>query len=169
MSKIESPRRTYVPGQLDVHPTLSDLEGIAKRLEFNNRVICSLSLVNLAAWVISAVGSRSLTIALDPSILLMGLLAIVFLSRGSSLVRAGNALYEDVSNELQGRRVSKILAGLNPAPEEETGPESDASLVLRKFARAASMPLVPGQSGPAVYLTVNLLSILLVAFLMRLG
>jgi hypothetical protein len=77
-----------------------------------------------------------------------------------NLRRGGDALFEQISDELHwhvGYRKQKE----NGAVADDDGQLSDARLVLRAFAGAADLPLIPGKFGPAIYAGVNVVFALL--------
>ncbi|MDZ7361412.1 MAG: hypothetical protein ONB46_11925 [candidate division KSB1 bacterium] len=76
-----------------------------------------------------------------------------------NLRRGGDALFEEISDKLHwyvGYRKQKE----NGAAAND-GQPPDARLVLRAFAGAADLPLIPGKFGPAIYAGVNLVFALL--------
>jgi hypothetical protein len=84
---------------------------------------------------------------------------------GESWRKRGDALFEEISDELQWNiRGTRLLKDKSPAKER---PEIQARVVLRTFARASDLPIIPGKFGPAIYITVNLLITFLAIFLPR--
>lgn len=67
--------------------------------------------------------------------------------------RRGDAIFEEISDELQWRVTSKYVERDSTKTFER--PRIDARIRLRDFARASKLMLFPGQYGPALFLTVN--------------
>jgi len=87
---------------------------------------------------------------------LMNLVVIVVFE---NLRKGGDALFEKISDELHwylGYRKQK-----DNGTAANDGQPLDARLVLRAFARAADLPLIPGKFGPAIYAGVNVVIALL--------
>ena len=80
------------------------------------------------------------------------ILAVVY----ETLRKRGNVLFEEISDELQWN-----VQGGGAKPLAEKRPDLNARLVLRTFARASDMPLFPGKLGPALYVILNLVLLLM--------
>lgn len=67
--------------------------------------------------------------------------------------RRGNAIFEEISDELQWRVTSRYVE--QESTESFERPNLDARIRLRDFVRASQLMLFPGQYGPALYMIVN--------------
>ncbi len=87
------------------------------------------------------------------------LVNLVVISVFENLRRGGDALFEEISDELHwhlGYRKQTASGTVTNG-----GQPPDARLVLRAFAQAADLPLIPGKFGPAIYAGVNVVIALL--------
>lgn len=67
--------------------------------------------------------------------------------------RRGNAIFEEISDELQWRVTSTYVE--RDSTETFERPSIEARIRLRDFARASQLMLFPGRNGPALFLAVN--------------
>ena len=97
----------------------------------------------------------------------VGIVCLVSFERAR---REGDAIFEEVSNDLQWRLVT------NRDPREKTDaampaamqkPDIDSRLTIRRFVTASDLPLVPGRMGVTVYAAWFCLSFLVSLFLAR--
>ena len=84
------------------------------------------------------------------------------------LRKNGDALFQEISDELQWRigRKSKLPRSKEPSISSATPqlkvdkyskykPDLDARIILRNFTLASDLPLIPGRFSPAIYIGLN--------------
>ena len=132
-------------------------------------VVCATLLdVALAVdFAISAARRAKSTLDLSFSIVeiaAIAAVAILLVVVHEFLRKRGDAVFEEVSDELQwdttGRRKT------TEAGYAGSRPLLDARITLRSFASSSDLPLVPGKLGPAFYATLNILVLLVSALMM---
>jgi hypothetical protein len=78
-------------------------------------------------------------------------LALVTVLTHEHLRKAGDALFEEISDEFQRRFKSS----------DPTGEYSEARKALRAFSATTDLPLIPGKWGPVIYVLANLLPLVI--------
>ena len=82
--------------------------------------------------------------------------------------KEGDALFEEISDELQWEeQLMRYYQKLADAEPTEGRPFADVKIILRSFARAADLPIIPGKFGPAVYVAASLIMLLIQLWLYR--
>ncbi len=74
--------------------------------------------------------------------------------------KQGDTLFEEISDGLQLQlqlQSVPVVRGTDSLSEGNTMSVLKARLILRTFAQASDLPLVPGKFGAAIYVAVNLL------------
>lgn len=149
----------------DLTVALSRMTDINWRLRKNGLLALLCTLGNFGILVLSL----SLRTTLNEKILttkivflIPALAALLSVGLYETFRREGDALFEEISDELEwdirSRRISAKM------PQEK--PELAVRTVLRKFARASDLPLIPGRFGPAIYAGLNLLLGILQVYLL---
>jgi hypothetical protein len=87
--------------------------------------------------------------------------ALVAIGAYDSVRRKGDVLFEELSDELQWH-VQHFINEPGRKTIAETGtrlnrPHVDLRILLRTYARATSLPLLPGRVGAAIYAFVNVM------------
>lgn len=149
--------------------SLRRLRKLTTRLRLLSMYVFVITLLNVAATLAMLAGARFISYQImSVGELIAALTAVFFLSSllmiviYESLRKSGDALFEEVSDELQwnvgyrGKEVNREAA--------EISPPLDARIILRSFARTTDLPLVPGKYGPAIYAAVNVLSTFFLVF-----
>lgn len=82
-----------------------------------------------------------------------------------TLRRKGEVLFEEISDELHWRQKETHLDSVLARPDQEDRPTLDARVILRSFAYASDLPLIPSKFGPAIYVAINLLLLFMTWYL----
>ncbi len=144
---------------------LADLENItvllARRAHFAF-LFTTLNIVfTLGAQLLflySQQSTASLVVAFT-SIIITSPLCIFLIWQYENWRNRGDLLFEEISDQLQWHVVSQRT---NPdIMTDIRRPDFRARTVLRSFARITHLPFVPGRFGPASYLVLNLILILI--------
>ncbi len=139
----QSPRRFAVPKRL---------EHISKALRTTGQLVFILTLTEFAITLGSRFSlSESIVRTTLASSVLLPLLTLGLLGWYDSLKRRGNALYEELSDELQWH-VQRSVADDGPSAR----PDIEMRVLLRTYVQATNLPLVPGMMGTAVYAAANI-------------
>jgi hypothetical protein len=77
-----------------------------------------------------------------------------------NLRKTGDALFEEISDELQ-RRFKRRTVSDKPSVSGEPSPYLAARITLRSFSSTADLPLVPGKFGPGLYAFVSVVQLIL--------
>jgi hypothetical protein len=148
--------------------SLSDLRYITRQLQRFGLVALTFTVLNFASLIL-CLSLRFLPIRGFTYIvlafylpILTTVIAIFGIVRYDLLRKRGDALFEEISDELQWN-IRKNLA----APTTTDRPELNARVALRSFARATDLPLVPGKYGPGIYGTINFVILFLCFYLLR--
>jgi len=142
---------------------LLQLKEVSLSMRSDGSAIFGFTTGNLAFAVASLfLGPWSLLLA---GSVISGLIALAIAVVYESWRKQGDALFEEISDELQWNiRGTRLLQDKSLAEER---PALQARVILRAFARASDLPLIPGRLGPAVYVVVNLLIPVLLFLLQR--
>ena len=151
------------PGQgVSLYNELYRLDHISLRLRLIGRAVALLSLLNLGSLAFLGL-YRSSRIILPISVIYGDLMTMLLLATGvglaftclimfESLKKQGDALFEEISDELQWSISSKsegdrgVPSPANPPANQR--PDLKVRIALRSFARTTDLPLAPGQFGP---------------------
>lgn len=148
---------------------LSRLELIGSRLRLMGLAVFASTLVNLLIMVVvwfvylfsrfsiffTGFRTDNITLMLFVQVISVAC-ALLFTVLHESRRKQGDTLFEEISDELQWNvRGAELLSEGNAVAAER--PALQTRLVLRTFARASDLPLVPGKFGAAIYVAVNLL------------
>ncbi len=146
---------------LQLDEELSKLRRISSGLRLNGLLTFLATLTNLA--VTAFLLSRYAT-AWDNALLLVvpfrlvpllaGLLAILCVALYEYLLRQGNILFDEISDELEWNVKGSHLSEGGALTEKR--PDLKVRMILRMFSRANDLPLFPGAYGPAIYVLLNL-------------
>jgi hypothetical protein len=154
---------------VELRGSLSDLRYITLRLHHFGFVALIFTVLNFASLILS-LSLRYLPVGFFTGVflafylpILATLLAMVGIVRYDTLRKRGDALFEEISDELQWNIRIESKQELTMAER----PELNARVALRSFARATDLPLVPGKYGPGIYATINFLMLLLSYSLVR--
>jgi hypothetical protein len=126
-----------------------------------------MTFVEVAA-VLAAVGVLPLRVTITiaealPTIVVgIGGVALMLLVVYDTTRKRGDALFEELSDELQWNVVNGSQGGSKPGPDRER-PPVDVRVRLRDYARATDLPFVPGRFGAAAYAAIDILMILVLA------
>lgn len=142
-----------------IERSIRELTYVSRRLQFMGPTVLLVTLVNLGVllWGIGANASYygyQAPLAIINIVIAMATIAA--LGFFEALRKRGDAIFQEVSDELQwyvGHSESRGLS-LREAPSER--PLLEARVVLRTFSAAAELPLVPGRLGGAAYALLNL-------------
>jgi hypothetical protein len=86
-------------------------------------------------------------------------ISLISLVLYESMRKSGDALFEEISDELQWKVLGGTSARLSNARDDR--PPIDIRVRLRDYARATELPFVPGRYGAAVYAAINIVMVLL--------
>lgn len=135
---------------------LDKLENISAMLRHYAQMLVTTTLVNLVVTMLLLSGLyrvfRSEIFALYFSIIpiMCGIFVVVLAFRFDVLKRDGDAYFEELSDELHGKKIK----------EQNEAYKSDSSLkarvIIRRYSNAASLPLIPGKFGPAAIAAINI-------------
>lgn len=78
-----------------------------------------------------------------------------------TLRRRGDALYDEISDEVQWHIGREYASSINQPVSEAPRPPLRYRIELRSFAKASDLPLAPGRFGPAVYVALNVTLVVL--------
>lgn len=157
------------------NPSSGDLDRAARTLEYLTR---KLRLLGMLLPIVTAIhpflfiwnkGDRFGT---DFGVLAAGILAfssVVIAVCFELLRKRGDVLFKEISDELQWNvRFSKRSRSIQPTSNQNVlgdhdqpvqsrtkRPELATRVMLRSYANAADLPLVPGKFGPLFYVVVN--------------
>ena len=84
---------------------------------------------------------------------LVGLAVLFAIINFESSRKQGNALFEEISDELQWLPVKKETESNLP----EYRPNIEVRLILRSFVQCVDLPLIPGRFGPILYVIINVI------------
>jgi hypothetical protein len=153
----------------DLRGSLSDLRFISKRLQRYGFIALIFTVVNFASLILT-LSLRFLPLGTLTTIffafylpLIATVTALVAIVRYDNLRKRGDALFEEISDELQWN----VRQNLTETIARER-PELNARVALRSFARATDLPLIPGKYGPGIYATINFVILFLSYYLVRL-
>ena len=155
-----------VEGGVDLDFLLGRLRHLSSQLNVSGQFVMYLTVLNIVLTLsLLASGCRNGDFAqvLCTQVgLALGIGALSLTVACERLRRRGDVLFQEISDELQWDiRASTADSGKGIASER---PPLDARMILRTFARAGDLPLVPGTFGPAVYAAINLLILLILAW-----
>lgn len=151
-------------GKITLDETLQKLERINSRLSVYSWCVIALTVANLLAAITAWLSRHSSEVRFSLFFnCLLGASVLAFAIHYENLRKRGDVLFEEISDELQWN-----IRGVGAKPLPEVKPSMSARLVLRTFARASDMPLIPGKLGPVGYVAINLLFVLLSLFLLYL-
>jgi hypothetical protein len=153
----------------DLRGSLSDLRFISRRLQRYGFIALIFTVLNFASLILN-LSLRFLPLGTLTAIffafylpLIVTVTALVAIVRYDSLRKRGDALFEEISDELQWN----VRQNLTETIARER-PELNARVALRSFARATDLPLIPGKYGPGIYATINFVILFLSYYLVRL-
>ncbi len=156
-------RKQKSPSSLEAR--LNQLKRISVRLRYLSLMaflFTALNLVSLIAAAFMYPLFRSMVLHGKYSLIMGSLSSLLAVAAWFAAVifetsrKQGDALFEEISDLLQLRYYQR-LADAEP-PEER--PFVDGKIILRSFARAADLPIIPGKFGPAVYVAANLMIVI---------
>lgn len=148
---------------------------LAQSLERLTRIGALLRWVGLLTFTFTCTNLVSVVLPLSPLpnlfelssrtfsllVLCSSALALISVVVYESLRKQGDSLFEEVSDELQWnirKAGRKTTAGADyEATVADERPKLHTRIILRSFARATDLPLIPGKFGPAIYAGVNTL------------
>lgn len=140
----------------DLSGSLYDLRFITLRLQRYSFIAVISTVLNFAALILS-LSLRFLPVGFFTGVLiafyvplLTAVTAVVAMVRYDTLRKRGDALFEEISDELQWNVRQN---GTGTIAKER--PELNVRVALRSFARATDLPLLPGTYGPGIYVAVN--------------
>lgn len=150
----------------DLRGSLGDLRFITRQLQRYGFIALISTVVNFASLILS-LSLRFLPVGFHISIfiafylpLIVTVTAVMAIVRYDTLRKRGDALFEEISDELQWNVHQSVTETI--ARER---PELNARVALRSFARATDLPLIPGRYGPGIYATINFLILFLSYYL----
>ncbi|RMH18981.1 MAG: hypothetical protein D6696_11795 [Acidobacteria bacterium] len=145
-------------------PALKDalayLGSIASRLRFYGFAAAVLTLANLANYAYSLVlqgQSSTLFVTVSVGITVFAFFSLAMHERSRKL---GDALFEEISDELEWDLRAGQRARTERKKAAEERPDLSYRLALRRFVQSADLPLAPFASGAIVYAVINLLCFL---------
>lgn len=151
----------------DLRDSLGDLRTITRLLQRYAFLALVFTILNFGALIVSVcfrffsfsgilnTASRFIIEIYVP--ILLTLTAVLTIVRYEILRKRGDALFEEISDELQWN----IKRAVSTTEER---PMLTARVALRSFARATDLPLIPGKFGPGLYATINFLLVFLVVY-----
>lgn len=163
---------TIVTNSKDLEQSLAYLEKISNRLRFYGSLTLIFTILNFASQIFSFyvrytyIPGYLVIFFIIYLPIILSLIAVIVIVRYESLRKRGDALFEEISDELQWNVRQKESGKMPLAPER---PMLKARITLRSFARATDIPLVPGKYGPGIYTTINLFLLLLGLVIFRAG
>jgi hypothetical protein len=153
----------------DLKGSLSDLRFITLQLQRYGFIALIFTVLNFASLILTLslrylpFGQLTLIFFAFYLPLIATITALVAIVRYDTLRKRGDALFEEISDELQWnirRNATETIA--------RERPELNARVALRSFARATDLPLIPGKYGPGIYATINFVVLFLSYYLVQL-
>ncbi len=138
----------------EIMSVLDSLEYITQRLRQYAQILLMTTLINLVFTMMVMSGMlhfliRSVNISM--LLVIFGIVAVMFAFRFDILKRDGDAYFEEISDELHGKKLR----------EDQYIHENKISLktrvIIRRYSNASSLPLIPGKYGPAIMAAINIL------------
>ncbi|HXQ72190.1 MAG TPA: hypothetical protein VN844_16965 [Pyrinomonadaceae bacterium] len=155
----------------DLSRSLSDLSSITLLLQRYGFIALVFTVFNLALLILTSslrllpiVGALASVVITFYLPLIATLIAVVAIVRYETLRKRGDALFEEISDELQWNLRQNVTETI--ARER---PELNARVALRSFARATDLPLIPGRYGPVIYVAINLVILFVGYYLLSLS
>ncbi len=143
--------------ETDLIYALKTLEHISERLRHVSQVLIIITLFNLVVTMMAMSGmyrlfrAEALVLSFSMIPIIFGIFAVMFAFRFDSLRRDGDAYFEELSDELHGRK-------LKESNESYANDRSlKARVIIRRYSNASSIPLVPGKYGPASIAVINII------------
>ena len=97
-------------------------------------------------------------------VLFLALTNILLLVMRDVQKRAGDSLYEEITDELQW----SVIAGAM-SDRARTRPPLAIRYTLRTYSKASALPILDGEAGPAAYGLLNIMTLVASAYLQYLG
>jgi hypothetical protein len=95
-----------------------------------------------------------------------GLFTLVLALRHDALRRSGDAIFSELSDEMQLRRVARDVGRDRESPDPERN-RFEIRLLLREYTHASDLPLLPGRYGPLVWCAIALFVLLTLLWIAR--
>jgi hypothetical protein len=153
----------------DLKGSLGDLRHITRLLQRYGFFALVFTVLNFAALILAS-SARYFQLTYISFVLLvvylpisLTLIAVICIIRYESLRKRGDALFEEISDELQWNVRTESKAN----PHTSDRPNLNARVALRSFARATDLPLIPGRYGPGIYATINFLMLFIGFYIFR--
>jgi hypothetical protein len=153
----------------------SSLDHALRKLEYLTRILRMTGLYVFTSTVFCLVLSFLTILRIAPTMAIFKIILYLAIGFGGvSLVlvifyesyrKQGEALFEEISDELQWH--IRFVGDNEKRSTSDVRPGLEARVVLRFFARATDLPLVPGRFGPAVYVMVNIVALLAAGWTFR--
>lgn len=144
-----------IPQENELNSVLLELKSLTRRLELISFSCLSFTAANLGLMflvLLNVFTPNSYIQALSLICCLLSIISSVFFDRTK---RKGNAMYEEVSEELRWNQpAAKELSGEIHTVEKI--PDFYIRVILRSFVANAEMPLVPSKFGPSFYVFLNI-------------
>lgn len=152
------------PPQQELTSTLDQLEIISSRMRSDGYLVSVFTLLNLLALLALRFNFLALYKAdlLAYKFLQIGQIGFAVFALANAVLyetlrKRGDAMFEEISDELQWNiRGAKSSGGADLVDER---PNLQARIILRTFARASDLPLIPGKFGAGIYAAVNLFAL----------
>ncbi|HEY0459224.1 MAG TPA: hypothetical protein VGC97_08820 [Pyrinomonadaceae bacterium] len=97
-------------------------------------------------------------------LIIFEILNFLFVVIYDSRLKQGNAIFEEISDELQWNINKAPTQSNSSSAVADNRPELETRIILRTYARTTDLPLFPGKYGPALYIFLNIISFFLSAF-----
>lgn len=146
---------------------VSHLSFLSRRLRILGLIAFCMSFLNITTAIFIVFFADSLIFRLATTVFTLSIIpcmiTIAILGIYDQSKRRGDALFEEISDQLQwhiARRYSKSEQeghSEQSSYEESTSPVFHFRITLRLFASAIKLPFTPGPNGAAIYVVVNLL------------
>lgn len=141
----------------ELHAALQRLDYLSMQLRSVALLIMALSMANVAVTLLVSGGIvrsfpshlAELFVLTLPAALAVSVLFLAF--RFDYLRKEGDAYFEELSDELHGKRASMDDS------EKAERLSLRARVIIRTYTNTSSLPLVPGKYGPAIMAAVNLM------------
>jgi hypothetical protein len=136
--------------------SIRELGRITQQLRIVGTAILVVTLINfgILLWIVAQAARPAYAEAQNlnslPNII-FAMATIVALGIFETLRKRGNAIFQEVSDELQWH-----LGRTRDLDRPEERPFLDARVALRTFSAASELPLVPGRFSAAVYAALSL-------------
>ena len=158
-----SPTSSNVEQKDSLDTSLRRLDRLGAKLSKLGLQILTASIVNVGCLALLYMHSVLSAFWLAGVSVVVGGFTLVFSAVYDLAKREGDALFEEISDELQWKIASASHSEVYSRVEideidqhAKARPELNARVVLRTFASSTELPLIPGRYGAALYVAINI-------------